>query len=281
VNLGGVLLAGAGLKWHQLALEPYVATGPFGSRWFQALLVEYELALALWLCAGCCAGWLWRVSLASFMAFGAAAVGQALAGAESCGCFGSATVSPWVAATIDLTAIAALLACRPRASREAGNATAAEALRSTRVAAISALLIVGVAAAWTMATGGAGRPAAEGITLTGGVYVLEPREWLGKPFPLVEDCDLGEQLSDGRWELVLIHHDCEKCQALVRRIATRPRSGSEVAIIEVPPFGPAAKHADRPWLRPGRLSEGKKWFVVTPVVITLDRGTVVGVSGDD
>ena len=40
---------------------------------------------------------------------------------------------------------------------------------------------------------------------------------MGKRFPLLDYVDVGETLKDGKWLVVLYHHDCPKCMEEIPR----------------------------------------------------------------
>jgi hypothetical protein len=114
-----------------------------------------------------------------------------------------------------------------------------------------------------------------------GPVVVEPRDWVGQPCPLLAHTDLGGQLAAGEWLVVLYHQDCPRCreeiaqhEELARRTAG-DKGAPRIAFVEVPaqgaPSGVAGQTADGPWLY-GRLSAGKEWFMQTPLVLSLREG---------
>lgn len=52
IVLGSLLLVAAGLKAHELATEPLLASALLHSRWFLVAVVQFELLLGLCLCLG-------------------------------------------------------------------------------------------------------------------------------------------------------------------------------------------------------------------------------------
>lgn len=98
-------------------------------------------------------------------------------------------------------------------------------------------------------------------------------------FPLFKDIDLGERLTRGSWIVVFYHHDCPKCEEAIpkyERLARKLKDAGqaiEVALIEVPPYGTFEPIANRNHWR-GKLSDRKKWFVLTPSEIKLADGRV-------
>lgn len=111
--LGGVLITAAALKTHQLAVGSTAENGFFTSRWFSIGLVEFELALGLWLLSGVSPQVSRLAALLTFAGFGAVSLHQALAGKVSCGCIGKIALSPWFSFLFDTIAVAALWCWRP------------------------------------------------------------------------------------------------------------------------------------------------------------------------
>src|SRR5438270_5056315 len=96
----GTLLAAALLKTNQLFTDPGLGL-LYGSRWRDAALAEYELALALWLLSGFRLRSARRLALLTFTTFGAYALYLGVSGESSCGCFGKASVNPWWTVALD------------------------------------------------------------------------------------------------------------------------------------------------------------------------------------
>ena len=280
--LGGLLLVAAALKAHQLATAPVAETGLLTSRWFLITVVESELAIGLWFLGGWHPRAIRVVGIACFALFGGLALYKALQGAESCGCFGRVAFSPWWTAVIDLAAALALIFSRPPSYVH--NICIEFKYLSSRIVVASVLfVIVGIPAGWAMATFSPSHIGSDGLLGDGQTVILEPKEWVGKMFPLTAHIDIGEQLKSGAWKVVLYHHDCPKCQEAIAKwenavLANDGAIGtSRIALIEMPPYGPkphATSSPDR--IVYGRLSEQREWFVTAPVEIDLHQGTVIG-----
>jgi hypothetical protein len=117
------------------------------------------------------------------------------------------------------------------------------------------------------------------------VVILEPEKWAGKPFPLLKHIDIGSQLSQGQWVVVLFHHDCAVCQRVIpayeQMLDARVDTLSvRAAIVEVPPYDEdtLASVALRERLSVGRLDATRDWFVQTPVELFLEDGRVTRVT---
>jgi hypothetical protein len=112
VPLGLLLLAAAFLKYSDSSWEPFgqVFTVP---PLIQLVFIELEGAIGVWLLLGFAPTLLRPVAIGYFVALAAASIALLLFGVPSCGCFGSARVSPWLTLACDMAAIAALAVTRP------------------------------------------------------------------------------------------------------------------------------------------------------------------------
>ncbi len=293
IGLGVLLLTAAALKGYQLATEPVLETSLLTSRWFLIGVVEFELFFGLWLLAGLYAKWTWRATLLCFGGFACVAFYKALAGEASCGCFGKVPVNPWYTLTLDAAAVAALLSWRPIENNLADNdshgwgcfSTLLHPVRRFGVVVVVSLAI-GVPGALAMSVFAAASLTDPGDVFGDGEFVvLEPETWIGKRFPLFKYIDIGDQLAQGEWIVVLYHSDCSKCQdalptyeLMARQRAYLPDTPG-VALIEVQRGGrQLAKRC--PSCSHGRLTEDRKWLVETPTVVVLLNGAVVSLGRD-
>ena len=112
--LAVILLMAAALKAWQLLTEPVANADIWTYRPFLILTVELELALAIWLLSGLFKKAAWLAGLLCFSLFLVITLYKGVTGAESCGCFGSVHVNPWMTLfAIDLPAVIALALFRP------------------------------------------------------------------------------------------------------------------------------------------------------------------------
>jgi hypothetical protein len=216
------------------------------------------------------------VALACFVGFAGLTAYKAWHGDASCGCFGRVSIAPQYTLVLDVAVVLALLAWRPRR----------EAARSMwrRAAAVGAsVLALGIPGGVAMATAHAAAVTDDGALLGRGRFVvLEPETWVGKRFPLLPHIDIGEQLSRGKWIVVLYSHDCSHCQEALpayrqtaMSLAGRP-DAPRVALIELPPYDdrPPPAGDGAPW-RAGKLSASREWFAQTPVELALAEGEIL------
>jgi hypothetical protein len=270
IALGAILLLAAGLKAYQLATEPTVGSSLLDSRWLLMATVEFELFFGLWLIAGILPKPTWAAALACFGLFTCVSLYKALSGHATCGCFGRVPVNPWYTSTLDLAIVLSLLRWRPK-----------ESLFATRqaVAVMVIWLAVGLPAAFAMGSHYPTTLSDDGdIIGNGTVVILEPEKWIGKRFPLLDYIDIADRLKEGKWLVVLFHHDCPKCLEAISKYEEQARRWADnpttprVAMIEMPPFDLERSRlplsSDTPCVL-GQLSEDRTWFVETPVVVVV------------
>jgi hypothetical protein len=245
------------------------------SRWFLIGVVQGELLLGSWLLSGLFPRAAWWASLAAFAGFAVVAAGKAVGGEASCGCFGRLIqVNPSLTAMLDLAIVVSLLHWRPTQVTDVSRQVLAEA--------VCVLLIwasVGVPAGLAITSY---KPAS--LTDAGGVLgddttvLLKPHTWVGKQFPLSDYIDIAHDLKEGKWLLVLYHHDCPKCQEVISRYSgDAPRTdgqadGASIALVELPPYG-EMRNSNLPGVR-GRLDEKREWLIDTPSTLVLENGIV-------
>ncbi|MCX5647508.1 MAG: DUF1573 domain-containing protein [Planctomycetota bacterium] len=279
--LGLLLLVAAALKTHQLATEPVPGEGLLSSRGFQIVWVEGEILLGLWLVSGLARRAAWAAALACFVVFVGVTLPKALTGADSCGCFGAVKVNPWYTLVLDVGAVGALTTFRPNLK---SRLQPPPRVRLQPVAAVLISLATGAAAAIPILRYEPAMLSLEGTVVGGGRPVLlEPKEWIGKPCPLLAHIDIGSRLAKGQWIVVLYHHDCPHCQERVPQFEQEARERAErmniarTAMVELAPYAPPGRSllpAGTPCVL-GRASDERDWFVATPTLLALIEGTVV------
>jgi hypothetical protein len=282
ILLAVLLLIAAGLKAFQLATEPTVGTSILDARLLLMVTVEFELFFGLWLLANILAKPTWAATLTCFGLFTCVSFCKALAGYATCGCFGRVAVNPWYTGTLDVAVVLSLLRWRPSTvsplppgeGKGEGNGPAVPpSLRATAV--LVTWLAIGLPAAYAMGnyTGTTLSDAGQVIG-NGKVVVLEPEKWIGKRFPLLDYIDVGDKLKEGKWLVVLYHHDCPKCMEIIRHLRQIRRECGiqQIALIAMPPYDNARPKLALPFglCMVGRLNYTKEWFATTPLMIVLD-----------
>ncbi len=286
-----VLLAAAVLKGWQLLTEPTANNNIWSYRPFLILTVEFELALAIWLLSGLFKKAAWLAGFMCFSAFSAITLYKAITGADSCGCFGSVHVNPWITLfAIDLPAVLSLSIFRPGLSFPPAlsflrKQESMKNLVKEFLTPLPSIPRFTMTAFLTFATLGISTPILafnEPPQITSSYEVLEPKTWVGKELPILEHIDIAESLKKGTWLLLLYHYDCPDCARAVPKYEqiARDLEGNEdflqIALIAVPPYGQGPVSEDTPCLG-GKLAETKEWFVTTPAVALLTDGKVTSV----
>jgi hypothetical protein len=191
----GLLFLAATLKTHQLFTDPALL---HGSRWLATALVEYELLLALWLLSGVGLQWGRRIALVTFLGFGCYSFFLGLSGRASCGCFGKAPVNPWWTFGIDAALVLLLFVWKPRGGRKDRESASGYVPGTASVALVTAALfaILGIAPFVMAVRAPESGLAIEDALANSPFVVLEPENWIGKPFPLTGFIDLPERVLD-------------------------------------------------------------------------------------
>jgi hypothetical protein len=278
IALGSLLLSAAGLKGYELFVLPLPGTSLLSSRAFRIGAMEAECLLGLWLLSGLGAGGVRWAALAAFNVFFTVSLSKALAGEQSCGCFGRVSMDPRWTAALDLVAILALSRWRPvqPERRRVGS-------RWPLRVAVLVLPFVLVAIPGGILLAVSGPVILDGdatIDASDSAVVLAPEQWVGRRCPLLPYIDIGNELSRGRWLIVLYHHNCPRCQEVLLAYEERALAAASdpaaprIAFVAVPPYGPPREQfAPHSSCRHGRLSASKKWFVSTPAILLLHDGT--------
>ena len=287
-TVGLILLVAGVLKGYQLVTEPVANNSVWTYRPCLIVQVELELALGVWLLSSLLPKVAWLTALACFAFFSLVTLYKGLTGAESCGCFGSVHVNPWITLwVIDLPAVTGMVLFRPVCSfgcvllsvRTQGfvRGLIAELLTplpSSRRFGITAVLVAAVLGITTPILA-FNEPAISTSTYE----VLEPETWVGHRLAVLDQIDVAAKLEQGTWLLLFYHDDCPDCRRAIPEYEQMARdlAGNEdvlrVALVEVPPFG-------RPLIPPNspctvaRLAETKEWFVATPAVVLLTDANV-------
>jgi hypothetical protein len=114
----------------------------------------------------------------------------------------------------------------------------------------------------------------------GSTILLDPARWIGSKCPLLRYIDIGAELSDGDWTLVLVDNRCTRCETAIADAVddavARPDLSERIAFIDV-------RQAREPRLSArqfkwGRLMPAHRWLVKVPTTIHLRSGMVVGLS---
>jgi hypothetical protein len=283
ITLAMVLLTAATLKVWELIIRvpPQSSSWPVG--WTVAA-VGSEMFVAIWLLTGQAGCMAWRAVTVMFACFAAAAVWKASQGAATCGCFGPVSVSPWFTAAFDICAVIALWLTRPQR-----QPAAMPPARWRAPAAVVLLLAATCALALHAARRGILGAAAAGLATGGdGIVILDPQDWIGQRFPLLDHIDAPADLAHGTWLLLLYRADCPLCHEAIPAYAALS-ARMPVMLLEMPSDQTAAlfrgteptgaAHAAEADVGPhgvprGRVRPDRLWFLTTPTAILLQDGRV-------
>ncbi len=224
---------------------------------------------------------------ALLMALSAVSLRFALAGSESCGCYGAVAVSPWWTATFAMVAAAHSLA-----GGWLKESTNPGPLGLGRFGGAYLMTAVALAVAFVGQVGLEHYRHLREFLGGEGIVASDPSTWIDREFPLSDRVEgsLGADLHQGEWLVVLHRRQCPKCRDIVRRMTewgNRPPAtvpGAEpprVALIEVPSpdMSTTAEAANPGRIMVGRLTGSRAWTFETPLVVRLSDGQVVSVQG--
>jgi hypothetical protein len=287
-SVGVLLIAAAFMK----ALSPddsvdsVIANAVYDMpQWIMAAGVQIELTVGLWLVCGWRPQAARRSAIVLFFTFAAFSLYRSLSGYESCGCFGSFRVNPWLTFLLDLGVLGLLaIPCEhfsqfPVAACSRVGAWSFRFACALAAATPPVLMVLIHLRSDASASTDANEP---GITVTDSLVILEPEQWIGRPFPLVKELPSTVDLQTGNWTVLFFHHDCPQCQevlpqyeALVAKFNERENS-TRVLLVEVPPYGPGRVEAHSATTI--RLSDKRNWFVQTPLELFVQDGKVITAS---
>jgi hypothetical protein len=201
-----VLLLAAGAKWW--------AMFPWGQGWSgsigQVLVagqVLSEFFMAAWLLSGFYAWLAHRVAVGLFVVFTVYTGWLVFIGALSCGCFGEARVSPWIALALDFGILTGLVGfpTPTTAGRVRGWPLVRAWLVGGGIASVIAWMLV-LTSTWPQISAHDILPSRQ--------EVLEPGAWVGNTFPLLPHLSIDADLSNGNWIVVLHRPSCSSCRAI-------------------------------------------------------------------
>ncbi|MDR2171950.1 MAG: hypothetical protein LBP59_17535 [Planctomycetaceae bacterium] len=286
-----ILLVAAVLKAHQLITTPLLGEGLLHARWFNIFVVEFEIFFGIWLIFGLLPKLSWLASIGLFSMLSVISFYKAVILKEtSCGCFGATEINPWFTTALDLMIVAILVVLRPKEIvfklqnffQELGS------LRKFRLGVFIAtwlffavLLTFLIVSTKFVALAGDSKLSESEKSVT-----LEPGNWLGKKFPLLEYIEVNNNfdlnnLQSGEWTILLYHNDCLKCQEIFAKLKNQNTNENleKLVVIEIPDKSEHQKLSTKlnrvKWRS---LKSDRNWFVQTPVWIRLKDGNVVNVS---
>lgn len=269
---GMVLLIASVLKIHQLLTEPILSKGFWESWEFFLIQIPLELGLAIWLLSGLFRKAAWLLGLIAFGGFIGVTLQKWIVGAESCGCFGTVHVRPWITLCfVDIPLFLSFAIFRPKGEKLLPPPW--PSLRYFLAIAIPTFILL---------------PTIEYILITnrppmvGEKYeVVDVSKWQNQQWPLTEHIDIADKLQTGEWVVLMYHNDCPDCRQAVpiyeKFYNDLKGNNVDMAFVEMQPYEdgdrqliPAESKVNK-----GRLGGAKTWYAETPVVVVLRNGTVL------
>ena len=299
VVVGLVLIAATVLKIHQLLTEPIISKGFWESWEFFLIQIPLELGLGVWLISGLFkkAGWL--TAVIAFAGFTVVTLQKGLIGAESCGCFGTVSVNPWITLlAIDSPLLILLLFFRPIGQKLLPPPWPS-AKHFWGVAIPTVIFLVAIEPILIF-----NKPPDS----TDEYEVVKPDEWVKQTppdsnqttqtqtpqtqtndippveeWPMLEYIDIADALRSDIAVVMLYRDDCHDCHdamPLYDEMAREMAANESIrfAFIEIPPYSPQQDDAipsDTPCLM-GKLDSSIEWYnITTPLVVVTDDGSVL------
>lgn len=213
-----VLLSAAVAKAFQLASGAALVGGALQSPFLELGLVVFEASFAVWTLFGLFPNLNRVATILLFSVFSLVTLTKGLKGETSCGCFGAATVNPWITFMLDVVIVGLGLATYRREKTIASSKTRARfvAQLATTFVAVAALGAIGFGGERSATLTGADQSIA-----VGSAVALLPERWLGAKFPLAPYCQVDVDLSSGRYAVMLRRVGCEECRARLPQYRTR------------------------------------------------------------
>ena len=269
-----LLFFAAGMKAWQLATVPVLGEGILHARWFNILVVEFELAFGLWLLFGFLPKLTRWATIALFTTFAGVSLYKVVSGEASCGCFGTATINPWWTMGLDM-AIAGMAFFLGRGHHVDHSRVDLAELDKRRLAwAVIVWLFIIIPTSLVMFSVRTNDLSELGTVFTGvdgkETILLEPEKWKKGEFPLlpyIEPPQVREQLKSGKWTVVLYRYDCPKCKEVMNDLVLK--GGLNIVSIELPPYG--GRSFDGVGFVHAKLTDKMVWFVETPIIVSVNQ----------
>ncbi len=264
-------------KIKQLLTEPIISTGFWQSREFYIIQVVLELGLAIWLICGIFRKFAWLIATIGFAGFSCITLYKALGGFESCGCFGTVKVNPWITLlAVDLPILILLLIFRPRAEKFFDWPR----LEHLIACAVPTFMLLGFVGYVTTHY--------EPASSTQEYEVVDAQGWIGKPLPMLEYIDLNSDadLNSGICVILFYHFDCPNCRVALpiynemNEMLMGNQDEIKFAFIEMPPYGGEEDENPVPQNTQcitGKLREDKKFYAASPLLIITHDSIVTKV----
>jgi len=274
---GLVLIIASILKSHQLLTEPIMSKGFWESWLFFVIQIPLELGLGIWLVSWLFRKASWLLTLLAFGVFIGITLHKGLTGEASCGCFGRVHVNPWITLSlIDVPIFILLLIFRPKGEKLLPppwpTAKHFFGVAIPTFILLPSLLMVLIFNKPPEKTERYEVVRPQAVEKTAD----ERPQW-----PLLEHIDIADSLRSGIVVVLLYHYDCPGCGEAIpmydRMSGEMAGSGIRFAFIEIPPYGQSQNNPVPPATAclTGKLDTSKEWYIITPLVVLLQNGSIV------
>lgn len=285
--IAAIVLTAAVAKAWQLATTPPLGEVLLHARWFNILVVEFELLFGTWLIFGLLPKLTRLATIGCFSVFAAVSLYKALSREVSCGCFGAIAVNPWLTMCFDMIIVALLVIFRPTKSETLKSRGCSAAQPSGEQQKILVILLIwllfSIPATYMMLSVKEADTGDDlGVVFTGldgkEKFLITPDKWLGKELPLMphlETTEALERIKQGEWLVLLYHNDCDKCEKTIRELTEN--QGVDVICVEIPPVATVRKCPEQ--FEYARMKTTRIWMADTPIVVKMDDLVVKEIVG--
>lgn len=243
VLLGGFYLIATAAKVHQLSFFAPLRFGPLESRALSIAVICAEATFAIWLLFGGYEKLTRYVAVAIQGVMLCISLAMLYDGSWQCSCLGVLTPAKPIMPLLNGTLLLAILLsrCRPN-SVSRPIRMQPQWLAPIAVALVAVCLqlpkpgnVVPTQQHDSQTFSAALKSSWRDVLVAHRYVLLDYEELVGHEFPLLEDVDIGEQLSKGEWEVFLKRQDCGVCNALLPRFLSLSTEQTQLAVVELDP----------------------------------------------
>lgn len=262
------------MKAHQFATTPSLGEGLLHARWFNILVVEFELFFGIWLIFGMLPKLTWLVTVGCFSIFALVSFSKAVFGENSCGCFGAAIVNPRITCLFDIVIILMLIRFRPKIEFPARSSLLANIPKREFTLYLGISLCIGGSVYGWITQMRWEQLSNVGQILKYNTIQLEPVAWAGKEFPLRDHVTDGKKLMDGDWFVLLSRSGCDDCERVKKEIIDPAACENRlIALLNITDDRSTASQNEK-LTNAFRFVKDIDWIVETPVLLDLRNGIV-------
>ena len=279
-----LLLFAAGMKTWQLATVPVLGEGLLHARWFNILVVEFELFWAIWLLWGLLPKQTRWATLGLFSTFATVSLYKALSGEVSCGCFGQAQVNPWWMFGLDIVIVGFVFSFKVFSQAQKSYFSAVPEnnrfFHSLCSFTIVAMTFGGLIYLYLSHLQYSRLSELGYVIGNSKVVELTPNEWQGKPFPFKEYCSLNIDMSDSTLFVMFQRKGCLDCELLRQAIIRMTKTNNiSLVVLDVSEMSNSKSSHAKSLAKDENVFYGKTnteytWLVETPIVLELRNGIV-------